>query len=54
MEFPTIRQAFISIPAQIIRGGRRLIYRLLSWNEWQPTFFRLWDQHQRPLDVSAQ
>ena len=50
MEFPTFRQAFISIPAQIIRSGRRLIYRLLGWNEWQPTFFRLWDQLQRPLD----
>ena len=49
MEFPTFRQAMINIPAQIIRGSRRLIYRLLSWNQWQPTFFRLWDQLQRPL-----
>ena len=49
MEFPTFRQALINIPAQIIRGSRRLIYRILSWNQWQPTFFRLWDQLQRPL-----
>ena len=49
MEFPTYCQAMIQIPAQIIRGGRRLIYRLLSWNRWQEVFFRLWSQLQRPL-----
>lgn len=49
MEFPTFRQAIINIPTQIIRGGRRLIYRILSWNRWQPTFFRLCDQLQHPL-----
>lgn len=49
MEFSTFRQAMINIPAQIIRGGRRLIYRILAWNQWQPTFFRLWAQLQRPL-----
>lgn len=49
MEFATFRQAMINIPAQIIRRGRRLIYRLLAWNRWQLTFFRLWDQLQHPL-----
>jgi hypothetical protein len=49
MEFPTFRQAMINIPAQIIRGGHRLVYRILSWNPWQPTFFRLWDQLRKPL-----
>ena len=49
MEFPTFRQAMISIPAQIVRSGRRLIYRILSWNQWQSAFFRLWDQLQKPL-----
>lgn len=49
MEFATFRQAMINIPAQIVRSGRRLIYRLLSWNAWQETFFRIWDQLQRPL-----
>ena len=49
MEFPTFCQAMINIPAQIIRSGRRLIYRVLSWNRWQEVFFRLWDQLQRPL-----
>jgi hypothetical protein len=49
MEFATYRQAMINIPAQIVRGGRRLIYRLLSWNRWQEVFFRLWSQLQKPL-----
>ena len=49
MDFTTFRQAMINIPAQIVRSGRRLIYRLLAWNRWQPTFFRLWSQLRRPL-----
>ncbi len=49
MDFTTFRQAMINIPAQIVRGGRRLIYRFLSWNRWLTTFFRLWDQLQKPL-----
>jgi hypothetical protein len=49
MDFTTFRQAMINIPTQIVRGGRRLIYRLLAWNRWQPTFFRLWSQLQKPL-----
>ena len=49
MEFPTFCQAMINIPAQIIRSGRRLIYRLLSWNQWQEVFFRLYDQLRHPL-----
>lgn len=49
MEFPTFRQALINIPAQIIRSGRKLIFRLLSRNPWQDTFFRLHWQLQHPL-----
>ena len=41
MEFPTFCAAFIQMPCQIVRGGRRLIYRLLSWNPWQGVFLRL-------------
>jgi hypothetical protein len=41
MEFATFVAAFIQMPCQIVRGGRRLIYRLLSWNPWQDAFFRL-------------
>ena len=41
MEFTTYCAAFIQMPCQIVRAGRRLIYRLLSWNPWQGVFLRL-------------
>ena len=41
MEFPTFCAALIQMPCQIVRSGKRLIYRLLSWNPWQGTFLRL-------------
>jgi hypothetical protein len=41
MEFRTFCAAMVAMPCQIVRGGRRLIYRLLSWNPWQGVFLRL-------------
>jgi hypothetical protein len=41
MEFRTFLNAFLRIPCQIIESGRRLIYRMLSWNRWLPIFNRL-------------
>lgn len=41
LEFKTFVQAFVRMPCQLIRGGRRLIYRLLAWNPYQRIFFRL-------------
>ena len=46
MEFPTFCAAMIQMPCQIIKGGRRLIYRLLSWNPWQGAFLRLVERLQ--------
>ena len=43
MEFRTFVAAFINVPCQIVRTGRRIVYRLLAWNQWQHTFFRLLD-----------
>ncbi len=43
LEFKTFVNAFVRLPCQIVRGGRRLIYRLLGWNPHQPIFFRLVD-----------
>lgn len=43
LEFKTFVQAFIRLPCQIVRTGRRVVYRLLSWNPYQPIFFRLLD-----------
>jgi len=44
MEFKSFLNSFMRMPAQIIRQGRKIIYRLLSWNPWQPVFFRTFDQ----------
>jgi hypothetical protein len=49
MDFKTFLGAWMQMPCQILRTGRRLIYRLLSWNPWQPAFFRLLDQLSIPL-----
>jgi hypothetical protein len=49
MEFNTFRQAWINVPAQIVRTGRRFLYRFLSWNPWQSAFFRLLDALRVPL-----
>jgi hypothetical protein len=43
MEFKTFVNAFVRLPCQIIRTGRTLVYRLLSWNPWRPVFFRVLD-----------
>ena len=49
MDFTTFRNALINLPAQIINTGGRVIYRLLAWNPWQSTFFRLLDALRLPL-----
>jgi hypothetical protein len=41
MEFRTFINAIMKLPCQIVRTGRRLVYRLLSWNPWLPVFRRL-------------
>ena len=49
MEFTTFRRAMLAIPAQIVKTGRRILYRVLAWNPWLQTFFRLLDQLNQPL-----
>jgi hypothetical protein len=49
MDFTTFRRALISVPAQILRSGGKIIYRLLTWNPWQHVFFRLLDRIAQPL-----
>jgi hypothetical protein len=43
MEFRTFCNAFMNVPCQIARGGRRIVYRLLGWNPWQDVFLRIVD-----------
>lgn len=49
MDFATFRNAIINVPAQIIKTGRKIVYRLLAWNPWQSVFFRLLDALRLPL-----
>jgi hypothetical protein len=44
LEFKTFVNAFLRLPCQIVKTGRRLVYRLLSWNPHLPIFFRLVEQ----------
>ena len=39
MEFRRFLHAIILLPVQIIRAGRRIVYRLLGYNEWLKDFF---------------
>jgi hypothetical protein len=43
MEFRSFVHRFMLVPAQIVRTGRRLIYRLLAWRPDLAIFFRLLD-----------
>jgi len=49
MEFRTFVNAFVRIPCQVVRTGRKIVHRLLGWNRWQCVFFRLVAQFARPL-----
>jgi len=43
MDFRTFLAAFIEIPCQIITTGRRVRWRILTYNPWLGAFFRLLD-----------
>jgi DDE family transposase len=43
MDFRTFLAAFIDIPAQIVTTGRRVRWRILTYNPWLGAFFRLVD-----------
>lgn len=40
MEYKSFLNAFIRIPCELIKSGRRLVFRLTSWNRWQQVFLR--------------
>lgn len=46
MEFRGFLLAIILVPAQMIRAGRRIIYRLLAYNDWLRDFFATWERIQ--------
>jgi hypothetical protein len=43
MEFRGFCAFFIQVPCQVVRSARRVVLRVLAWNRWQTTFFRLLD-----------
>ena len=49
MEFKKFVNAFMRVPCQIVRTGRRIVYRLLGWNPWQHVFLRAVDALRHPL-----
>ena len=49
MEFKKFLLAFMRIPAQLVRTGRRIVFRLLSWNPYQHVFIRAVEALDRPL-----
>jgi hypothetical protein len=49
MKFKTFLNAFMRVPCQIVRTGRRIVYRLLAWNPWQHVFLRGVDALQCPM-----
>jgi Transposase DDE domain group 1 len=41
IEFKTFINALVAIPCQIVRQARRVVYRVIAYNPYQPIFFRL-------------
>jgi hypothetical protein len=41
LEFKSFLNTFVLLPCQIIRTARKVVYRLLGWNEHLHIFFRL-------------
>ena len=41
MEFKRFANSLIQLPCQIVKTGRRIVYRLLSWNPWVAGLLRL-------------
>jgi hypothetical protein len=47
MEFRRFLQGLIRIPVQIITGGRRIIYRILGYNQWTHTLLETFERVRR-------
>ena len=49
MEFKRFRSAMLRIPCQIVKTGRRIIYRIMSWNPWTSSLLRLSEVLHYPM-----
>lgn len=43
VEFRRFLHAMVLLPVQIVRQGRKIIYRLLGYNPWLKDFFSAWE-----------
>ena len=48
-EFKTFLAAMMRLPCQILKTGRKIVYRLLSWNPWQGVFLRIVEALRHPM-----
>jgi hypothetical protein len=46
MEFRRFLNAILLLPCQVVRGARRVTYRILGYNEWLKDFFATWERLQ--------
>jgi hypothetical protein len=51
MEFRRFLQAIVWLPVQIVRSGRRIIYRILGYNAWLKDFFAMGEHLRRMAPV---
>lgn len=49
MRFRTFVNELMRTPVQIVRQGRRTIFRVLGWSRWLSVFFRGWERIRTPL-----
>jgi hypothetical protein len=47
MEFRRFLNTIILLPCQVVRTARRVIYRILGYNDWLRDFFATWERLQR-------
>ncbi len=49
MEFKTFLNAFMRLPCQVVRTGRRIVVRILAWNAWVHVLLRGVEVLRQPL-----
>jgi len=47
MEFRRFLNTLILLPCQILSTGRKIVYRLLGYNDWLKDFFATWERIRR-------
>jgi len=53
MEFRRFLHAIMLLPCQIVRTARRVIYRILGYNNWLKDFFATWERVRQMVPVCA-